>query len=93
MQNRITFSNVIGMLLKNKKKTYAQYQMIEDIFYDCLCHMDIFEKEDFEKILPTADGVPENVRYQRKYCPFMTIPDLMAFRTTFRMMSYLTLLM
>ncbi len=23
--------------------------MIEDIFYDCLCHMDIFEKEDFEK--------------------------------------------
>lgn len=49
MQNRITFSNVIGMLLKNKKKTYAQYQMIEDIFYDCLCHMDIFEKEDFEK--------------------------------------------
>ena len=49
MQNRITFSNVIGVLLENKKKTYAQYRMIEDIFYDCLCHMDIFEKEDFEK--------------------------------------------
>lgn len=49
MQNRITFSNVIGILLENKKKTYAQYQMIEDIFYDCLCRMDIFEKEDFEK--------------------------------------------
>lgn len=49
LQNRITFSNVIGVLLENKKKTYAQYQMIEDIFYDCLCHMDIFEKEDFEK--------------------------------------------
>ena len=49
MQNRITFSNVIGVLLENKKKTYAQYQMIEDIFYDCLCNMDLFEKEDFEK--------------------------------------------
>lgn len=35
--------------MENKKKTYAQYQMIEDIFYDCLCDMDIFEKEDFEK--------------------------------------------
>ena len=49
MQNRITFSNVIGVLLENKKKTYAQYQIIEDIFYDCLCNMDLFEKEDFEK--------------------------------------------
>ena len=49
LQNRITFSNVIGVLLENKKKTYAQYQMIEDIFYDCLCNMDLFEKEDFEK--------------------------------------------
>lgn len=35
--------------MENKKKTYAQYQMIEDIFYDCLCNMDIYEKEDFEK--------------------------------------------
>ncbi len=49
MKNRITFSNVIGVLLENKKKTYTQYQMIEDIFYDCLCGMDIFDKEDFEK--------------------------------------------
>ena len=49
MKNRITFSNVIGVLLENKKKTYAQYRMIEDIFYNCLCDMDIFEKEDFEK--------------------------------------------
>lgn len=49
MQNRITFSNVIGVLLENKKKTYAQYQMIEDIFYDCLCNMDLFAKDDFEK--------------------------------------------
>ena len=49
MQNRITFSNVIGVLLENKKKTYVQYQMIEDIFYDCLCNMDLFAKDDFEK--------------------------------------------
>lgn len=49
MQNRITFSNVIGVLLENKKKTYAQYRMIEEIFYDCLCNMDLFEKDDFEK--------------------------------------------
>lgn len=69
MQNRITFSNVIGVLLENKKKTYAQYQMIEDIFYDCLGNMDLFEKEDFEKMLPTADGVPESARYPRKYYP------------------------
>lgn len=45
LQNRITFSNVIEVLLKNKKKTYAQYRMVEDIFYDCLCNMDIFDKE------------------------------------------------
>ena len=49
MQNRITFSNVIGVLLENKKKTYAQYRMIEDIFFDCLSNMDLFEKDDFEK--------------------------------------------
>ena len=49
MQNRITFSNVIGVLLENNKKTYAQYRMIEDIFFDCLSNMDLFEKDDFEK--------------------------------------------
>ena len=49
MQNRIAFSNVIGVLLENKKKTYAQYRMIEDIFFDCLSNMDLFEKDDFEK--------------------------------------------
>ena len=31
-------------------------------------------------MLPTADGVPENARYPRKYCPFMTMPDLTAFQ-------------
>lgn len=40
---------MIGVLLENKKKTYAQHRMIEDIFYDRLCNMEIFEKEDFEK--------------------------------------------
>lgn len=75
MQNRITFSNVIEVLLENKKKTYAQYQIIEDIFYDCLCNMDLFEKDDFKKMLPTTDGVPGSVLFQKKYCPFMTMPD------------------
>lgn len=64
MQNRITFSNVIGVLLENKKKTYAQYQMIEDIFYDCLCNMDLFEKDDFEK----------NVTYSRWYTGDRPLP-------------------
>ncbi|WP_243113266.1 MULTISPECIES: AAA family ATPase [Lachnospiraceae] len=40
---------MIGVLLENKKKTYAQYRMIEDIFFDCLSNMDLFEKDDFEK--------------------------------------------
>ena len=35
--------------MENKKKTYAQYRMIEDIFFDCLSNMDLFEKDDFEK--------------------------------------------
>lgn len=78
MQNRITFSNVIGVLLENKKKTYAQYQMIEDIFYDCLCNMDFYMKRKISrKMSLTADGVLVNVRYLRKYCPFMIIMDLM----------------
>ena len=62
MKNRITFSNVIGVLLENKKKTYAQYRMIEDIFYDCLCDMDIFEKEDFEKNVTYSNGTHADKR-------------------------------
>ena len=56
MQNRITFSNVIGVLLENKKKTYAQYRMIEDIFFDCLSNMDLFEKDYFEKNVILANS-------------------------------------
>lgn len=32
MINRLTFANVIGILLDNKKKTYTQYQMVRSIF-------------------------------------------------------------
>lgn len=36
MKNRLTFSNIINVLLDNKKKTYTQYQMISDLFSLCL---------------------------------------------------------
>lgn len=32
MINRLTFSNVIGILLENKKKTFTQYRMVQCIF-------------------------------------------------------------
>ena len=32
MINRLTFANVVGILLENKKKTYTQYQMVLNIF-------------------------------------------------------------
>lgn len=32
MKHRLTFANVIGVLLKNKKKTYQQHQMIRSLF-------------------------------------------------------------
>lgn len=32
MKNRLTFANVIGILIENKKKTYPQYQLISDLF-------------------------------------------------------------
>ena len=28
MRNRLTFANVIGVLLENKKKTYPQHQLV-----------------------------------------------------------------
>lgn len=38
MKNQITFSNVIGVLLENRKKTYTQYQMVQSIFSEYLDH-------------------------------------------------------
>lgn len=32
MKNRLTFSNVIGILLDNKKKTYPQHQLVRSLF-------------------------------------------------------------
>lgn len=32
MKNRLTFVNVIGILLDNKKKTYSQHQLIRNLF-------------------------------------------------------------
>ena len=86
LQNRITFSNVIGVLLENKKKTYAQYQMIEDIFYNCLYNMDLFEKEDFEKNVTYSRWgtgerpIPKEILSFYDNCRFEGIQDI------FRMM-------
>lgn len=36
MINRLTFANVIGILLENKKKTFTQYRMVYCIFSKCM---------------------------------------------------------
>ncbi len=36
MKNRLTFANVVGILLENKKKTYPQHKLITDLFSLCL---------------------------------------------------------
>lgn len=49
MINRLTFANVIGSLLENKKKTYTQYQMILNIFShyldDTLTSADLYAED------------------------------------------------
>ena len=32
MKNRLTFSNVVGVLIENKKKTYQQHQLVRSMF-------------------------------------------------------------
>lgn len=32
MRNRLTFANVIGVLLENKKKTSPQHQLVRSLF-------------------------------------------------------------
>ena len=32
MRNRLTFTNLIGVLLENKKKTYPQHQLVRNLF-------------------------------------------------------------
>ena len=86
MRNRITFSNVIGVLLENKKKTYAQYQMIEDIFYDCLCNMVLFEKDDFEKNVTYSRWCTGDRPIPKEILSFYNNAGFEVFRITFRMM-------
>lgn len=49
MINRLTFSNVIGILLENKKKTFTQYQMVLSIFAqyldDTLAGADLYAED------------------------------------------------
>jgi len=49
LKNRLTFSNVIGILLENKKKPYQQHQLVRNLFSVCL-----HDSEDFE--LTDADA-------------------------------------
>lgn len=57
MKNQITFSNVIGVLLENRKKTYTQYQMVQSIFSEYL-----------DDTLKNADLYPEDHTQISKWC-------------------------
>lgn len=46
MKSRLTFSNVIGILLENKKKTYQQHQLVRNLFSVCLHDSEEFELTD-----------------------------------------------
>lgn len=57
MINRLTFANVIGILLENKKKTYTQYQMIQSIFSQYL-----------DDTLTSADLYAEDMTQYSRWC-------------------------
>lgn len=57
MINRLTFSNVIGILLENKKKTYTQYQMVQSIFSQYL-----------DDTLTSADLYAEDMTQYSRWC-------------------------
>ncbi len=57
MKNQLTFSNVIGVLLENRKKTYTQYQMVQSIFSEYL-----------DDTLKNADLYPEDHTQISKWC-------------------------
>jgi hypothetical protein len=46
LKNRLTFVNVIGILLDNKKKTYSQHQLIRNLFSVSLQDGENFEITD-----------------------------------------------
>ncbi len=55
MRNRLTFANVIGVLLENKKKTYPQHQLVRNLFSAYLD--DTLEGSDLY--------VDDNIQYSR----------------------------
>jgi len=57
VKNQTTFSNVIGVLLENRKKTYTQYQMVQSIFSEYL-----------DDTLKNADLYPEDHTQISKWC-------------------------
>lgn len=50
MKNRLTFSNVIGILLDNKKKTYPQHQLVRSLFSLSLDDSEYAEITDTDNI-------------------------------------------
>lgn len=50
MKNRLTFSNVIGILLDNKKKTYPQHQLVRSLFSLSLDDSEYAEITDADNI-------------------------------------------
>ena len=72
--NRLTFSNVIGILLENKKKTFTQYQMVLSIFSqyldDTLTSADLYA-EDMTQFSRWCNGerpIPKDIiqHYEKK---------------------------
>lgn len=50
MRNQITFPDVIGILLENKKKNYTQHQLVRNLFSLCLNDNDNIEITDQDSI-------------------------------------------
>lgn len=53
MKNRLTFANVINILLDNKKKTYPQHKLICDLFAEYLGKSDYYKWATYITIFVT----------------------------------------
>lgn len=74
MKNRPTFTNIVNILLENKKKTYQQHQLVHSLFSECLndeLRSDEIYAEDNTMYSRWCTGAPEQDRYLWKFCAFM----------------------